>query len=161
MPAKRVPKVVFIERYKKTASQNPRGQGANYNRILGDAETMVNAFEGDFYHRLLLCSPADAYSLANPPTPMRAHSRTHVALGVSVVTCCDFSVATIGDMLALVHDADVVVSLHGAGLINAIFSRPGVIVVELHASYGADDVIFRYPGPVPLVQIGTNVGTKP
>ena len=123
---------------------------------------------------------------------------------MGVATCCDFSVATIGDMLTLVHDADVVISLHGAGLINAIFSKPKVrlsvghqlchqfwyhrhgtwpssstplydtgpkpfvlktyqrlvltscslppttnhplqvLVVELHASYGADDVIFRY-----------------
>ena len=29
-------------------------------------------------------------------------------------------------MLTLVHDADVVISLHGAGLINAIFSKPKV-----------------------------------
>ena len=39
--------MVFIKRYKKTAAQNPRGQGTNYNRILGDAEVMVAAFEGE------------------------------------------------------------------------------------------------------------------
>lgn len=39
--------MVFIKRYKKTAAQNPRGQGTNYNRILGDAEVMVTAFEGE------------------------------------------------------------------------------------------------------------------
>lgn len=69
-----------------------------------------------------------------------SHTLSHIrkirphppALGVGVATCCDFSVATIGDMLTLVHDADVVISLHGAGLINAIFSKPKVRVVHPH-----------------------------
>jgi capsular polysaccharide biosynthesis protein len=42
-----------------------------------------------------------------------------------------------------VRHADVIVSLHGAGLVNGVFARDGVMLVELHGGYGADDVIFR------------------
>jgi capsular polysaccharide biosynthesis protein len=41
--------------------------------------------------------------------------------------------------LEVVSDADVVMSLHGAGLINGIFAKSGMVLVELHGGYGADD----------------------
>ena len=61
------------------------------------------------------------------------------AAGARFVECCDFGAAGIAKMLEVISTADVVVSLHGAGLINGIFARDGVILVELHGGYGADD----------------------
>jgi capsular polysaccharide biosynthesis protein len=64
--------------------------------------------------------------------------------GAPLVECCDFGAAGgVAKMLEVVSAADVVVSLHGAGLINGIFARAGGVLIELHGSYGADDVIFR------------------
>ena len=37
----------------------------------------------------------------------------------------------------------MIVSLHGAGLVNCVFAKDGATLVELHGGYGADDVIFR------------------
>jgi len=63
--------------------------------------------------------------------------------GIQVEECCDFAEMKIKDMLEIVSKAQVLISLHGAGLINGIFARKGVVLVELHGGYGADDVIFR------------------
>ena len=118
----RVPRVVFIVRYKKSHAENPRGAiGSSYNRVLADPELLSDAF---------------------------------AARGAPMESCCNFNfrggdnggggqhggVAAIAEDLA---SADILVSLHGAGLVNAIFAEDGVVLVELHGSYGADDVIFR------------------
>ena len=118
----RVPRVVFIVRYKKSHAENPRGaMGSSYNRVLADPELLSDAF---------------------------------AARGAPMESCCNFfrggdngdSGGQHGGVAAIAEDlasADILVSLHGAGLVNAIFAEDGVVLVELHGSYGADDVIFR------------------
>ena len=68
-------------------------------------------------------------------------------------SCCNFNfgrrqrrrrtstrgVAAMAEDLA---SADILVSLRSRAR-NAIFAEDGVVLVELHGSYGADDVIFR------------------
>lgn len=62
---------------------------------------------------------------------------------MQVLECCDFSTMSIAEMVGFVSTADVVVSLHGAGLINGLFAKRGATLIELHGTYGCDDVIFR------------------
>jgi len=84
---------------------------------------------GDTYNRVL-----------GDPHELVAGFKAH---GMDVLECCDFKSMGIGEMVAFVSKADVVVSLHGAGLINGLFARAGATLVELHGTYGCDDVIFR------------------
>jgi capsular polysaccharide biosynthesis protein len=53
--------------------------------------------------------------------------------------------------LEVVSDADVVMSLHGAGLINGIFAKSGMVLVELHGGYGADDGVCVCVGVVKVL----------
>ena len=43
---------------------------------------------------------------------------------------------SLSEQLALAVHADVIVGLHGAGLINSVFARQGCITVELKTLYG-------------------------
>jgi len=58
--------------------------------------------------------------------------------GANALICCEFSGrgTSFEDQLGFAVHADAVVGLHGAGLTNAVFSRKGVIMVELKGLYG-------------------------
>lgn len=57
---------------------------------------------------------------------------------IKAVICCNFETTpiTLEEQLGYAVYADVVIGLHGAGLTNGIFSRQGVIVIELKTVYG-------------------------
>ena len=69
---------------------------------------------------------------------------THIAealrgLGARVEICCDFRApggVSLELLLGYATHADVVMGLHGAGLMNAVFARRGVMTVELKTQYG-------------------------
>ena len=59
--------------------------------------------------------------------------------GDAVEVCCNFTaVNTIALLLEHFQDVDICVGIHGAGLTNCAFARPGVVVVELQVfhAYG-------------------------
>jgi hypothetical protein len=65
-----------------------------------------------------------------------------VQLGARAVICCDFRAVTLPQQLGYAMHADVVVGLHGAGLVNSIIAPGGVITVELKTAYGYGLTLF-------------------
>jgi hypothetical protein len=63
--------------------------------------------------------------------------RSLEALGYSVEVCCDFQVVN-SMSLVLEHflDIDICIGIHGAGMTNCVFGRPGMIVLELQTFHG-------------------------
>jgi hypothetical protein len=63
--------------------------------------------------------------------------RSLEALGYSVEVCCDFKVVnTMPLVLEHFLDVDVCIGIHGAGMTNCIFGKPGMIVLELQTFHG-------------------------
>lgn len=63
------------------------------------------------------------------------------AQGAEVIICCDFAqLNTVEKVVATFWDVDICVGVHGAGMINCVFGRPGLVVVELqnHHAYGLE-----------------------
>mgnify|MGYP002389347369 CR=1 FL=1 len=63
-------------------------------------------------------------------------------LGHRAVLCCDFRAMSIAAQVALSFHADVVLGIHGAGLMNAVFMKKGGMLVELRSHYGFDTGLF-------------------
>eukprot|EP01041_Mallomonas_annulata_P011839 gene11839-24820_t len=63
-------------------------------------------------------------------------------MGAAVMMCCDFDKTDLSSQLAMALHADVIIGLHGAGLVNAIFAPRGCILVELKTLYGYTSDIF-------------------
>lgn len=64
------------------------------------------------------------------------------SLGARAVICCDFAGVTVTQQLGYGVHADVIIGLHGAGLINNIYAPRGVITVELKTIYGYGLTLF-------------------
>eukprot|EP01041_Mallomonas_annulata_P000369 gene369-673_t len=63
--------------------------------------------------------------------------------GAIVSTCCDNgAIRSLSAQLKDVMHADVIIGLHGAGLVNAIFAPRGCILVELKTVYGYKSDLF-------------------
>mmetsp|Transcript_18941 Transcript_18941/g.19059 ORF Transcript_18941/g.19059 Transcript_18941/m.19059 type:complete len:384 (+) Transcript_18941:1-1152(+) len=62
--------------------------------------------------------------------------------GALVTICCDFGKTDLTTQLSYAVHADVIIGLHGAGLVNAIFAPRGCLVVELKTLYGYSTDIF-------------------
>ena len=69
--------------------------------------------------------------------------------GFDVITCCDWDsihsqlinngtkrFETLHNMISTFHSADIMIGLHGAGLANAIYMKPGSVLIELRVPYG-------------------------
>lgn len=65
------------------------------------------------------------------------------AAGAQVATCCDFGRASLAEQLSMAVHADVMLGLHGAGLVHAVFAPKGVVVMELKTTYGFPLDLFR------------------
>jgi hypothetical protein len=63
-------------------------------------------------------------------------------LGARALVCCDFGSITLAQQLGYAVHADVVLGLHGAGLVNSILAPTGVITVELKTYYGYGLTLF-------------------
>lgn len=69
--------------------------------------------------------------------------REHLnSLGASTHICCNFRNVTLLQQLGYAVHADVVLGLHGAGLVNTILAPEGVITVELKTIYGYGLTLF-------------------
>lgn len=64
------------------------------------------------------------------------------SLGAIATICCDFASSTLEEQIAHAYYADIIIGLHGAALVQAIFSKPGVITLELKTSYGYTSTVF-------------------
>lgn len=63
------------------------------------------------------------------------------AQGAEVSICCNFTqLNTVEKVVAAFWDVDICVGVHGAGMINCVFGRPGLVVVELqnHHAFGLE-----------------------
>ena len=63
-------------------------------------------------------------------------------MGHRAALCCDFRAMSIAAQLAYPFHADVMVGIHGAGLMNALFMKKGGMLVELRSHYGFDTGLF-------------------
>eukprot|EP01034_Spumella_vulgaris_P039843 gene39843-49242_t len=63
-------------------------------------------------------------------------------LGAHATLCCLFKQMTLSEQLNYAYHADVIIGIHGAGLMNAGIARSGVIVVELKTLYGYKTDLF-------------------
>jgi len=63
-------------------------------------------------------------------------------LGARAIICCNFANVTVTQQLGYGVHADVIIGLHGAGLINNIYAPRGVITVELKTIYGYGLTLF-------------------
>ena len=62
--------------------------------------------------------------------------------GILAETCCDFRASNSLQMqLQMAYHADIVLGLHGAGLTHSIFSKKGIIVLELKTIYAFNSVL--------------------
>ena len=65
------------------------------------------------------------------------------AKGARASLCCDFDApSALEDQLSYAYHADVIIGLHGAGLIHAIFARRQVGLLELKTLYGYTSTFF-------------------
>lgn len=64
------------------------------------------------------------------------------SLGAIAHICCDFKEVTFTEQLGYAAHADVILGLHGAGLINNIYAPPGSLTVELKTVYGYGLTLF-------------------
>jgi hypothetical protein len=154
-----LPRVVYVARYKKSAAENPRGAGGGtYNRILRDPHRLAAAFARRGVAMETCCDQFFADRRASKPSPKGksggssssssgggggggGRSSTSGSTELSANANNNTTAATdpkpkpnsnpnpVAAMAAALSTADVVVSLHGAGLVNALFARRGVIVV--------------------------------
>lgn len=70
--------------------------------------------------------------------------RAYERLGFSTEICCDFSViSTVTQLLTHFLTVDVCVGIHGAGLSNCVFGRPGMTIVELQTHHGYGTSLFH------------------
>jgi hypothetical protein len=70
--------------------------------------------------------------------------RAYEKLGFNTEICCDFSmVNTVPLLLEHFLGVDVCVGIHGAGLTNCVFGRPGMTVVELQTHHGYGSLLFH------------------
>ena len=63
-------------------------------------------------------------------------------MGMRAILLSDFSANTMRYQLALATQAHVVVGLHGAGLVNVLFTQKPSILVELRSPYGYQSDLF-------------------
>ena len=73
------------------------------------------------------------------------------SVGMRALLLSDFSAETMQYQLALATQADVIIGLHGAGLINILFAQNRAILVELKTPYGYKLDLFTLAAEARLV----------